>query len=416
VAKDVIMPVLGMNQDTAVLLDWLKQEGEQVEEGEPIMEVETDKATMELDAPASGTLARVTAAAGDEVKVGSVIAVILADGEVADAPPEPAGGARDGATTAHRPPTQSPTQPPAQESVGASRAPTNGGARPAAPAARAPEPVAAGSPGPYRLTPASPKARRLAAEHGLDVAVLAGSGPENAVLAADVLREAERRERAGAVPGDAPSPSTPSLEFVREIDATALLEVVAWAARRASGGGHGAGLDVGDLLARFLGAVWARQPLQRAGAPSTGSLRYRRVADGAVHEVRLDEPGSTPLNTIVAARREAAAPATAPATAGARDVAAPSAGERAALELLDLTRARADLAGEGAPHESLVTLIAGRLDERVVAVDGSPEVRTTLTLRLAFDPAAVDLGAAAAWADRLLALVEDPSALALLYA
>ncbi|MEJ2289922.1 MAG: hypothetical protein P8Y02_15070 [Deinococcales bacterium] len=68
-AKDVIMPVLGMNQDTAVLLNWLKQEGEQVEEGEPIMEVETDKATMELDAPASGTLARVTARAGEEVKV-----------------------------------------------------------------------------------------------------------------------------------------------------------------------------------------------------------------------------------------------------------------------------------------------------------------------------------------------------------
>ncbi len=414
-AKDVIMPVLGMNQDTAVLLSWLKHEGEEVVEGEPIMEVETDKATMELDAPASGTLARVTAAAGDEVRVGSVIAVILGDGEAAEVASEPASGAQEGAATAPRPstqrPTQQPTQPPAQGNGDASHAPTNEAARPAAPVAAVPEPVAAGVPSPYRLTPASPKARRLATEHGLDVAVLAGSGPENAVLAADVLREAERRERAVPTLGDAPSPSGRSLEFVREVDATPLLEVVAWAERRTARDGHGAGLDVGDLLARFLGAVWARQPLQPADATGPGGLRYRRVADGAVHEVRLDEPGSTPLNAIVAARLGAAANAAAHGSP-----AAPPAGEPAALALVDLTRARADLAGETAPREGVVSLVAGRLEDRVVAADGAPAVRTTLTLRLAFDPAAVDLAAAAAWADRLLALVEDPSALALLYA
>jgi pyruvate dehydrogenase E2 component (dihydrolipoamide acetyltransferase) len=412
VAKDVIMPVLGMNQDTAVLLSWLKHEGEQVVEGEPIMEVETDKATMELDAPASGTLARVTAAAGDEVRVGSVIAVILGEGEAAEAAPGPAGGvqgnaqdnAQDNAATARRPPAQAPTPAPVLGNGDASRAPMNGAARSAAPAARAPEPVAMGAPGPYRLTPASPKARRLAAEHGLDVAVLVGSGPENAVLAADVLRAAERRDRAGAVPGEALSPSAPSLAFVREVDATPLLEVIAWTTRRAGARGHAAGLDVGDLLARFLGAVWARQPLKRSGAAGPGGLRYRRVADGAVHEVHLDDPGSTPLSAIVAARSEAAA------------TAAPHAGGPAALALLDLTRAHADLAGDAPTREGLVSLVAGRIEDRVVAVDGAPAVRATLTLRLAFDPAAVDLAAAAAWSDRLLALVEDPSALALLYA
>ena len=62
-----------------------------------------------------------------------------------------------------------------------------------------------------------------------------------------------------------------------------------------------------------------------------------------------------------------------------------------------------------------MSLVAGRLAERVLAVDGAPAVRTALTLRLAFDRSRVELGAAAAWADRLLELVEDPSALALLY-
>ena len=74
-AKDVIMPALGMAQETGILLQWLKAEGEQVTQGEPLMEIETDKATVEVEAPASGTLVNVTAGPGDEVPVGQVIAL-----------------------------------------------------------------------------------------------------------------------------------------------------------------------------------------------------------------------------------------------------------------------------------------------------------------------------------------------------
>ena len=81
-ATDVIMPALGVAQEKGTLLNWLKAEGQSVTKGEPLMEIETDKATVEIEAPASGILTDVTASVGDEVPVGNRIAVILAPGEV----------------------------------------------------------------------------------------------------------------------------------------------------------------------------------------------------------------------------------------------------------------------------------------------------------------------------------------------
>jgi len=78
---NVIMPALGVAQQTGTLLKWLKAEGQSVSKGEPLMEIETDKATVEIEAPASGVLAQVLARAGDEVPVGQRIALILAPGE-----------------------------------------------------------------------------------------------------------------------------------------------------------------------------------------------------------------------------------------------------------------------------------------------------------------------------------------------
>jgi pyruvate/2-oxoglutarate dehydrogenase complex dihydrolipoamide acyltransferase (E2) component len=83
VAKDVVMPALGMAQETGTLLQWLKAPGDSVTKGEPLMEVETDKATVEVEAPASGVLANVTAQSGDVIPVGQIIALILAPGETA---------------------------------------------------------------------------------------------------------------------------------------------------------------------------------------------------------------------------------------------------------------------------------------------------------------------------------------------
>ncbi|MEW5720349.1 MAG: biotin/lipoyl-containing protein [Chloroflexota bacterium] len=78
---NVIMPALEMAQDSGKNLRWLKAEGASVTKGEPIMEIETDKVTVEIEAPASGTLAQVTARAGDVIPVGQTVALILAPEE-----------------------------------------------------------------------------------------------------------------------------------------------------------------------------------------------------------------------------------------------------------------------------------------------------------------------------------------------
>src|SRR6185369_11282982 len=79
------MPALGVAQQSGTLLKWLKAEGQSVSKGEPLMEIETDKATVEIEAPASGVLSQVSAKAGDEIPVGQRIALILAPGESASA-------------------------------------------------------------------------------------------------------------------------------------------------------------------------------------------------------------------------------------------------------------------------------------------------------------------------------------------
>src|SRR5690348_17684483 len=88
-ATDVILPALGMAQDTGKIVEWLKAEGESVTAGEPLVVIETDKAAVDLEAPATGILSRVAAKVGDEVPVAQVIAVILAPGEEALSPYPP---------------------------------------------------------------------------------------------------------------------------------------------------------------------------------------------------------------------------------------------------------------------------------------------------------------------------------------
>src|SRR5436309_13564651 len=115
-ATDVIMPALGMAQEKGTLVNWLKAEGEAVTKGEPLMEVETDKAAVEIEAPASGILTNVTASAGDEIPVGNKIAVILAPGEVATPAalhqnPLPRPLPQGEGTAEGRPGTSTPTPP-----------------------------------------------------------------------------------------------------------------------------------------------------------------------------------------------------------------------------------------------------------------------------------------------------------------
>jgi len=161
-ATDVIMPALGMAQEKGVLLKWLKAQGEAVRKGEPLMEVETDKATVEIEAPASGVLANVTAAEGEEIPVGQTIAVILAPGESLPAETE----------TVPITPYQHPLPRPLPEGEGK------------------------GEGASARRVLASPAAKRVAKEKGIELSALRGSGPDGSILAEDVLRAAEGQPHA----------------------------------------------------------------------------------------------------------------------------------------------------------------------------------------------------------------------------
>ncbi|HEY1265997.1 MAG TPA: dihydrolipoamide acetyltransferase family protein [Candidatus Binatia bacterium] len=182
-ATDVIMPALGMAQEKGTLLAWLKKAGDAVKKGEPLMEVETDKATVEVEAPASGVLQNVTAKEGDEIPVGQTIAIIAAPGETtakeSKAPhpgplPQGEGTKKKAEAAKSTAPSATPARPPP---LGEGR--DEGGGRIAA----------------------SPAARRIAEENNIDLAALKGSGPDGSVVAEDVLRAGgEAKEAAAAGP------------------------------------------------------------------------------------------------------------------------------------------------------------------------------------------------------------------------
>ena len=180
-ATPVIMPKLEMAQETATVIEWLKKEGEYVEKGEPLLVVETDKVTVEIESPASGILAGVRVGPGDVVPVTQVIAYILQPGEelpeearVEPAPPPPPP-----------PPAPSAAPPPPPP--------------PPAPSAAPPPPP----PPPHATAPpATPVALRLAEAYGVDLRTVVGTGPGGQITRADVEAALARRE-------ERPSPPPP---------------------------------------------------------------------------------------------------------------------------------------------------------------------------------------------------------------
>ncbi len=225
--KDVIMPALGMAQETGILLQWFKSEGDEVTKGEPLMEIETDKATVEIEASAAGILANITAHPGDEIPVGQVIALILAPGE----------------TVAERVVSSVATPPPPTAAASAETATDLAGrdglpVSPVAARIAAEHNIDLGQVNPVgsRIqkddilahlqqkeavsltngrTLASPKARRLAREQNLDLTTINGSGPEGAILAANVLDTIDKAKMRAAEPSPTPALTPEALPMGR---------------------------------------------------------------------------------------------------------------------------------------------------------------------------------------------------------
>ncbi|WP_044564439.1 pyruvate dehydrogenase complex dihydrolipoamide acetyltransferase [Azospirillum sp. B4] len=189
---DILMPALSPTMTEGKLAKWVKKEGDTIKAGDVIAEIETDKATMEVEAVDEGTLGKILVAEGTEgVAVNAKIAILLEEGESADA-----------LTAAPKPAAPAPA-PAAAKAEAAAPAPAKTEA-PAAAAPAAPAPAHDGN----RVF-ASPLARRMAAQSGLDLAKVSGTGPSGRIVKADV-EAALKGGAAKAAPAAAPTAAAPT--------------------------------------------------------------------------------------------------------------------------------------------------------------------------------------------------------------
>ena len=179
-ATSIVMPQLGYDMREGTIIRWLKQEGDEVARGEIIAEIETDKAVVEFGPTAAGILGRIVAPEGAAIPVGQEIAIITEPGETLAA----------AAPSAAAPPASAAASPAPAETP------------PSAPSVAAAAPA-----GEVR---ASPIARRLAREHGVDLAAVVGSGPGGRIVEADVLAAAAMPSAAPAPIASAPAPAAAS--------------------------------------------------------------------------------------------------------------------------------------------------------------------------------------------------------------
>ncbi|HET9993974.1 MAG TPA: dihydrolipoamide acetyltransferase family protein [Candidatus Acidoferrum sp.] len=394
-AISVVMPALEMAQETGKLLAWRKKEGERVTKGEPLLEIETDKAVVEVEAPGDGILSGITADVGAVIPVGETIAWLVAPGE--------------------KPPAKSTAASPAAR---ASSAPMHQ----AAAATQTAEKQSAAAP------QISPKARRLAKELGVEISQIRGTGPDGTITSEDVQRAADGKGAAGAIQAAAgtetPSQvarlmaerttqswtSVPHFFLVREVNCGKLMA----AQKRfsaASEKSHGAAATITDVLIALLAGVLAKHSQMNASWTGAG-IRLNAdvnisvamaVKDGVVGAV-IHKADGLKLSEISAQRREL----TERARAG-RLRPADIFGGTFTLSNLGMYQVDAFSAIITPPQAAV--LAVGSISERVVPVDGKPGIRPMMTMTLSSDHRVVDGARAAEFLRDLANAIREPEKL-----
>jgi len=382
------MPALEMAQETGKLLAWRKQEGETVTKGEPLLEIETDKVVIDLEAPADGVLAGVKQRDGAVVPVGEIIAWIVAPGEQ---PPADSGPAAASARA-----TQEQARPLSTPSA-------------AGPAAAAPAMRPDGGP------KISPKARRLAEEHGVDISAIRGTGPGGTISGEDVLAAAKQAASAPK-PAEAPALSAiarlmaertaqawttvPHFFLTRDVDASALI-----AARDTAGVDRPTHTD---LLVAIVARVLKKHP--KMNASWTGSaIRMNpainisiaiAVKDGVVGAV-IPNADSADLKTIAARRRDLAERAKA-GRLHPPDI------EGGTFTISNLGMYKIDAFQAIITPPQAAILAVGRITDRVVPVNGQPGIRPMMTITLSSDHRVVDGAQAALFLNDVVDALSQP--------
>jgi pyruvate dehydrogenase E2 component (dihydrolipoamide acetyltransferase) len=398
-AISVVMPALEMAQETGKLISWLKKEGESVTKGEPLLEVETDKAVMEIESPGAGVLAGIKVQAGTEVPVGRTIAWIVGPGEV---PPADEVGIESG-----RKMTAAATSPAIQSATATSSA---------APSAAS--------------LKISPKARRLASERGVNLADVRGSGAGGEILASDVLAAAESRAVPPPATIETGSPisrlmaerttqswtTVPHFFVVREVDAGALNE---------ARGKLGAEIEKSriekssalklthtDLLVALVARVLQKHPRMNAswagaGVRSNAAINVgvaMAVGDGVVAPVIPNADKAT-LGEIAEQRRDLAERAR-----GGKLRPSDLAGGTFTISNLGMFGVDAFTAIIIPPQAAI--LAVGRIADRVVPIAAGPDfrpgIRPMMTLTLSSDHRVVDGARAAEFLRDLVEAIGNP--------
>ncbi len=394
-AISVVMPALEMAQETGKLISWLKKEGDTVATGDPLLEIETDKAVMEIESPGDGILAGVKAAPGDEVPVGQTIAWIVRAGEAL-----PTDGA---AEVVKNESGRKMTAPAPTAATAHSTLPET---QPASQTAKI-----------------SPKARRLASEHGLTLAGLRGSGPGGEILASDILAAAASKKSGAApiTPATAGSAvarlmaerttqswtTVPHFFVAREVDATALNE-----ARQKLGPelekSHAVKLTHSDLLVALVARALGKHPHMNASWTAQGvrentevNISLAMAVDGGVVAPVIRNANHLELAEIAAQRRAL--------TERARN------GKLRPADLAEGTFAISNLGMFGVdaftaiiiPPQAAI-LAVGAIADRVVPFNGAPAIRPMMTLTLSSDHRVVDGAQAAHFLKTLAEAIGDP--------
>ena len=208
---ELTMPQMGYDMQEGTVVRWLKAEGSNVEIGEPVAEIETDKAVVEFESYAEGVLQRILVNEGTTVPVGEVIAIVGEDSEVVGTTAEP----ESPAPVAEPEPAEEETH--AAIPLGAASVPPSDGTE---------TPTAPEEPGEVQRVLATPVARQLAAEAGIDLATVEGTGPGGRVTKDDVLRAVEAEPEAEPEPVEAeveaePEPVEAEAEVEAEIEVEA---------------------------------------------------------------------------------------------------------------------------------------------------------------------------------------------------
>lgn len=386
-ATEVIMPALSPAQETGILIEWFKEEGDLIEKGEPLMEVETDKANVEVEATTTGILANITVNLGDEIPVGKVIALILADGESV---PESKKEYSSSETKV------------SEEDTGQLQ---NTISSPLDPSANLPT----------NKIVASPKVRQYAKKEGIDLSFIKGSGPNGVILMEDVLVNQSSTE---TEENDIPTSkgwrlmadrlteswsSAPHFNLVRHLDVSNLVTYKKQVQEKNSNR-----LTYTDLLIKLvsialkehlrINASWIDNKIVKNSEINVGlAVDF----DGGLIVPVIHKTDELSLGEITNRRKDL--------------ITRTQAGK---LRSGDLDRGTFTISNLGMfdvdsfnaiinPPQAAI-LAVGRIVDKVVPVDGLPAVRPILTLNLSFDHRVVDGVRGAEFLKTLSNLIENP--------